>query len=231
MNENADTQPIGPDLGDWSPPDYPRAAIIEGDRVTVELLNWDRHGAGLREALVPAPESIWTYMTFGPFADGDRLEEAVRALDDYPNVVPYVFVAEGTPLGFACYMRIEPSLGVIEVGSIVLSPQLQRTTAATEGLYLMIRNVFDIGYRRCEWKCDDLNAPSRRAAERLGFTYEGTFRQATHYKGRNRDTSWYAITDREWPTLDEAFRRWLAPSNFVDSGAQVRSLRDMRERP
>jgi len=112
----------------------------------------------------------------------------------------------------------------------VLSPRLQRTTEATEALYLMIRNAFDIGYRRVEWKCDDLNAPSRVAAERLGFTYEGTFRQATHYKGRNRDTAWYAIIDRDWPVLDEAVRKWLEPGNFDATGAQKSTLREIRER-
>jgi RimJ/RimL family protein N-acetyltransferase len=132
-------------------------------------------------------------------------------------------------VGFAAYLRIQPRDGVIEIGSIVFSPRLQRTTAATEAIYLMLRNVFALGYRRCEWKCDDLNAPSRAAADRLGFTYEGTFRQATHYKGRNRDTAWYAIVNREWPALDGVFQRWLAPDNFDDDGVQRQSLGKMRE--
>ncbi|MGB8361665.1 MAG: GNAT family protein [Acidimicrobiia bacterium] len=193
-------------------------------------LSWADHGTELFHQLEPAPESIWTYMTFGPFKDLSQFEEAVHALDDYPNVIPYAFVVDGRPLGFACYLRIKPEQGVIEVGSIVLSPRLQRTTEATEALYLMIRNAFDIGYRRVEWKCDDLNVLSRVAAERLGFTYEGTFRQATHYKGRNRDTAWYAIIDRDWPLLDEAFRKWFEPGNFDAAGAQKSTLREIRER-
>jgi RimJ/RimL family protein N-acetyltransferase len=118
---------------------------------------------------------------------------------------------------------------VIEIGAITLSPGLQRTTAATEAIYLMIRNVFELGYRRCEWKCDDLNEPSRVAAVRFGFTYEGTFRRATHYKGRNRDTAWYAIVDQEWPDLDRSFRIWLDPANFDSNGRQIRSLMQTRE--
>ena len=116
-------------------------------------------------------------------------------------------------------MRIDAVGGVIEIGSIGLAPSLQRTTAATETLYLLMNRAFDLGYRRLEWKCDALNAPSRRAAERLGFRYEGTFRQATHYKARSRDTAWFAIVDSEWPALDGKFRRWLAPDNF-DAGVQ-----------
>jgi RimJ/RimL family protein N-acetyltransferase len=230
MATNAHGQPVGPDLTGWSPPESPKPRDIEGALVTVTPLEWADHGAALFHQLESAPESIWTYMTFGPFEGLSQFEEALRALDDYPNVIPYAFVVDGQPLGFACYLRIKPDQGVIEVGSIVLSPRLQRTTAATEALYLMIRNAFDIGYRRVEWKCDDLNAPSRVAAERLGFTYEGTFRQATHYKGRNRDTAWYAIIDRDWPVLDEAFRRWFEPGNFDATGAQKSTLREIRER-
>lgn len=142
---------------------------------------------------------------------------------------PYAIVTPGDgPCGIACHLRVQPSIGVIEIGSIVLSPRLQRTTAATEALYLLMRHAFDLGYRRCEWKCDALNAPSRRAAERLGFVYEGTFRQATHYKGRNRDTAWYAIIDADWPALDAAFTAWLAADNFDAEGRQRRGLGSFR---
>jgi RimJ/RimL family protein N-acetyltransferase len=231
MPTNAHDQPIGPDLDGWSPPDYPEHKTVEGPRVTMSPLIWPEHGPELFDELQTAPDSIWTYMSFGPFRDIDEFETAICGLDDYPHVIPYVIVVDGHALGFACYLRIKPRDGVIEMGSIVLSPRLQRTTEATEALYLMIRNTFDIGYRRCEWKCDDLNAPSRAAAERLGFTYEGTFRQATHYKSRNRDTAWYAIVDEDWPGIDAAFRDWLDPENFDGSGTQRRSLRQIRETP
>lgn len=230
MATNAYGQPVGTDLTGWSPPRIPEPRDIEGTRVTVTPLIWADHGAALFRELAPAPASIWTYMSYGPFNGISQFEEALRVKDVNPDIIPYALVVDGQPLGFACYLRINPEQGVIEVGSIVLSPRLQKTTAATEALYLMIRNAFDIGYRRVEWKCDDLNAPSRAAAERLGFTYEGTFRQAVHYKGRNRDTAWYAIIDRDWPVLDEAFRRWLEPGNFDASGTQKSTLREIRER-
>ena len=125
-------------------------------------------------------------------------------------------------------MRIAPEAGSVEIGSIVFSPALQQTTAATEALFLLIQHCFDRGYRRCEWKCDDLNAPSRAAATRLGFTYEGTFRKATHYKGRSRDTAWFAILDDAWPPLREKFEAWLEPANFDGAGSQRSSLGDRR---
>lgn len=230
MATNTHGQPVGTDLTGWSPPGVPEPRVIEGTRVTVTPLSSAGHGAALFHELGPAPASIWTYMTYGPFTGISQFEETLRAKEDNPDIIPYALVVDGQPLGFACYLRINPEQGVIEVGSIVLSPRLQRTTAATEALYLMIRNAFEIGYRRVEWKCDDLNAPSRSAADRLGFTYEGTFRQAVHYKGRNRDTAWYAIIDRDWPVLDEAFRRWLEPGNFDATGTQKSTLREIRER-
>jgi RimJ/RimL family protein N-acetyltransferase len=133
--------------------------------------------------------------------------------------------SDGRPLGVASYLRIDPQAGAIEVGHINYAPRLQRSTAATEAMYLLMRRVFDeLGYRRYEWKCDALNAGSRAAAERLGFVYEGTFRQATHYKGRNRDTGWYAVIDKDWPEIDAAYRRWLDPENFDEDGRQKSPL-------
>jgi RimJ/RimL family protein N-acetyltransferase len=127
-------------------------------------------------------------------------------------------------VGVASYLRIAPAVGTIEVGHIHFSPLLQRTPAATEAMYLMMRHAFELGYRRYEWKCDALNAPSRRAAERLGFSFEGIFRQAVVVKGRNRDTAWYACIDREWPARREAFERWLDPANFDAEGRQRQPL-------
>ncbi|HEY8501276.1 MAG TPA: GNAT family protein, partial [Solirubrobacterales bacterium] len=134
-------------------------------------------------------------------------------------------LADGSPLGRAAYMRIEPQHGVIEIGAILLAPELQRTTGATEAIYLLARHAFDeLGYRRFEWKCDSQNAASRRAAERFGFTYEGTFRQHMVIKDRNRDTAWFAITDDEWPRIKAGFETWLAPENFDADGVQQQPL-------
>ena len=169
----------------------------------------------------------WTYLPHGPYA---RFEDYLGYLEraaasDDPLIHCVIERSNGRAAGVASYMRIDAAAGVIEVGGINYSPLLQRTPAATEAMYLMMRRVFDeLGYRRYEWKCDALNAPSRAAALRLGFQYEGMFRQATVYKGRNRDTCWFSILDREWPALKEAFERWLDPGNFDAAGRQHQSL-------
>ena len=168
-------------------------------------------------------------MTFGPFADASELRSTVEWMLERDDWLPYAILVDTEPLGFAAYLRINPGDGVVEIGSIVFSPELQQTTAATESIYLMLGNVFRLGYRRCEWKCDDLNEPSRRAGTRFGFKYEGTFRKATHYKGRSRDTAWFAITSDEWPRLDNAYRVWLSPENFDEAGRQLASLSDLRD--
>ena len=162
----------------------------------------------------------WTYLPYGPFTDVASFERWVAessASSDPQFYSVSLAPARGEQAGSA--------VGVIEVGHIAYSPALQRTPAATEVMYLLMRRVFDeLGYRRYEWKCDALNAPSRRAAQRLGFSYEGVFRQAVVTKGRNRDTAWYACIDKEWPALEEAYQRWLSPANFDDQGHQVDSL-------
>lgn len=223
-------QPVGHPLGVWNAPPVPPSRPLVGRTVTLEPLDPGSHGPGLFEAFSDAPDSLWTYLSYGPFRTYRELRSTLDAFGHNPDWVPFAILVEERALGFASYLRIKPRDGVIEVGSIAFSPQLQNTTPATEAIYLMIRQCFDLGYRRCEWKCDNLNEPSRRAAERLGFRYEGTFRQATMYKGRNRDTAWYAIADREWPALDGAFQRWLSAENFTDEGIQRRSLADMREK-
>jgi RimJ/RimL family protein N-acetyltransferase len=171
--------------------------------------------------------SLWTYMFDGPFADRTAFAEALkkREASDDPLFLSIVDAATDRPVGIASYMRIEPAHRVIEVGGIVFSPALQRRPGATEAMYLMARHVFeDLGYRRYEWKCDALNAPSRRAALRLGFTFEGIFRQHMIVKGRNRDTAWFSITDSEWPARKAALEAWLAPDNFEANGMQKQSL-------
>lgn len=223
-NMNEFGQPIGDALGGWVAPPPPTPVPLKGRTTSLEPLGWEEHGVALYEAFASATDDLWTYMTFGPFHRPDLLRETIDWMTAQPDWLPYAIVVGDRPLGFASYLRMDPPQGVIEIGAIVLSPPLQRTTPATEALCLMMRNVFDLGYRRCEWKCDDLNRPSRAAGERLGFRYEGTFRKAMHYKGRNRDTAWFAVTDEEWPSLDRAFRTWLSPDNFDSAGLQKERL-------
>jgi RimJ/RimL family protein N-acetyltransferase len=226
---NALGQPIGFPLPDWSGAKRPPRTPMEGRFCRLVPLDPARHAAPLYEAYGEDTEGrMWTYLQSGtPFnsANAYRTWLEDRVTGDDPICHAILDGAAGLPVGTANYMRIDPQGGSIEVGSITYSPRLQKTTAATEAMYLMMRRVFDeLGYRRYEWKCDALNAGSRAAAARLGFTYEGLFRQATVYKGRNRDTAWYSIIDREWPARRAAFEDWLAPSNFDANGRQHRSL-------
>jgi RimJ/RimL family protein N-acetyltransferase len=172
----------------------------------------------------------WTYLFVGPFGDFESYRawlEQVAKSDD-PLFHAIIDKKTGNAVGVATFMRIDRPNGVIEVGNINYSPLLQRKPAATEAMFLMMRRAFDeLGYRRYEWKCDSLNAPSRAAALRLGFRYEGLFRQAVVYKGRNRDTAWFSIIDREWPALRSAYETWLAPENFDADGRQKRKLSDL----
>jgi RimJ/RimL family protein N-acetyltransferase len=191
----------------------------------------ERFAGDLQAAASDDPDGrTWTYLPYGPFAtEGDyRRWLVATCLGDDPLFFAVVDAATGTAVGQASYLNIKPGQGSIEVGHLHFSPRLQRTRAATEAMYLMMRRAFELGYRRYEWKCDALNTPSRAAAERLGFAYEGIFRQATVNKGRNRDTAWYAAIDSEWPALSAAFEAWLAPENFDDAGRQRSSLRARR---
>jgi RimJ/RimL family protein N-acetyltransferase len=181
------------------------------------------HADGLfATCAAPGTEQMWTYLADGPFPDREAFAARIAAtVADPGSVSVAVLAADATPLGLANYMRLDPRNGSVEVGGILFGTRLQRTRAATEAMYLMARHVFeDLGYRRYEWKCDALNAPSRAAALRLGFAYEGTHRQAVVYKGRSRDTAWFSITGEEWPALAAAYRRWLDPANFDGARAQ-----------
>lgn len=173
----------------------------------------------------------WTYLPYGPFeSPGDyRAWMEAECTGEDPMFHAVIDIGTGRAVGVASYLRINPGSGSIEVGHINFSPLLQRTPAATEAMYLMMRCAFELGYRRYEWKCDRLNEKSCAAARRLGFTYEGTFRQATVYKGRNRDTAWFSILDKEWPPMKDAFERWLAPDNFGDQGRQKKKLADLNQ--
>jgi RimJ/RimL family protein N-acetyltransferase len=172
----------------------------------------------------------WTYLPYGPFTDEASFRAWLVEMAAKTDPLFHVVLDEtGEAVGVASFLRISPETGSIEVGHIHYSPRLERTRAATEAMYLMMRRVFDeLGYRRYEWKCDALNAPSRRAADRLGFTYEGTFRQHLVTKGRNRDTAWYSIIDSEWPAVKAAFEAWLEPKNFDERGVQRAALRTRR---
>ena len=184
------------------------------------------HAAALYEAYA-GNEPGWTYLAYGPFRTLESYRDWMNSVHAAEDPLFFAILGHGKPVGVASYLRIMPSAGSIEVGHLNFSPALKRSTIATEAMYLMMETAFRLGYRRYEWKCDDLNAASRAAARRLGFSYEGTFRQATVYKGRNRDTAWYSVIDAEWPALREAFREWLDPGNFDSAGQQHRRLSDL----
>jgi RimJ/RimL family protein N-acetyltransferase len=201
---------------------------MEGRYCRVEPVDVDRHATQLHAANLDGDDlRRWTYLGVDGFDDGAayaRWLSQVSAGGD-PAFHAIVDAASGKAVGVAAYLRIDPANGVIEVGHINYSARLQQTRAATEAMFLMMRRAFDeLGYRRYEWKCDSLNEPSRRAAARLGFQFEGVFRQAIVYKGRNRDTAWFSILDAEWPALRGAYERWLAPGNFDEDGRQHHSL-------
>lgn len=226
---NAYDQPVGAEVKDWHGAAFPQPAPLAGRLVRVEPLNADSHGNALHAAfLEPSDtpgeglEARWTYLGGCPFASDDDYRDwlAARAASRDPSFHAIVENASGQALGMAAYLRIDPEHGSIEVGHLHFTPRLKRTPAATEAMMLMMRHAFSLGYRRYEWKCDALNAPSRRAAERLGFRFEGVFRQHRVVQGRNRDTAWFSILDSEWPALESAFERWLSPDNFDDRGRQ-----------
>ena len=229
--ENGLGQPIGAEVPGWTPRPRPPRAVMHGRYCRVEPLDPSRHAAELHEANSLDREGrMWTYLFSGPFASFDDYRvwlEAKQGSED-PLFFAFVDAASGRAVGLGSYLRIDPSNGTVEVGHLQFSPRLQRTAAATEAMYLMMKTAFELGYRRYEWKCDALNAGSRRAAERLGFRFEGVFRQAIVYKGRSRDTAWYSVIDNEWPVLEAAFRAWLDPANFDVGGRQRRSLVELR---
>lgn len=226
---NSMGQPIGAPVRSWQPPPVPPSEPLEGRYGRLVPLDAAAHGEALHAAnSLDAEGRNWTYLANGPFGTFEGYRAWLREVEGGSDPMFYTVLDEkGSPVGMASFMRIAPGAGSIEVGHIHFSRKLQRTRLATEAMYLMMQRAFTLGYRRYEWKCDSLNAPSRRAAQRLGFSYEGIFRQALVYKGRNRDTAWYAVIDSEWPRLREAFERWLDPANFDASGEQRESLSDL----
>jgi RimJ/RimL family protein N-acetyltransferase len=222
MRINEHGQPIGDEVPGWAPRPRIEPVTLTGRTCRVEPLGEGNLDALYDALCVRSPPETWTYIMGGPYDDRDGFADHVAGLHALPACVPLAIMAPGGHgLGIACYLRIDPANGSAEVGGIVMSSALQRTTASTESMYLMMRHVFDdLGYRRYEWKCDSLNEPSRRAATRYGFRYEGRFRNALVYKGRNRDTDWYSVTDEEWQRLRPAYEAWLDPANFDDQGRQ-----------
>ncbi len=220
--------PLGRPLPEWTPRPLPPVAPIDGRWCRLEPLDADRHAAALHTANSQDIDGrMWAYLGVGPFADLAEYRGWVEsaAISRDPQFFAIIDHQDGRPKGVASLLRIDPPNGVIEVGHITYSPSLQRSRAATDAMYVLMRLVFeDLGYRRYEWKCNDLNAPSRAAAERLGFRYEGTFRQARVDRGRNRDTAWFSILDSEWPARRAALERWLDPANFDADGRQLAPL-------
>lgn len=227
-----DEQPVGPQT-DWVPGARLGPVALAGRWCRLEPLG-ERHLPALHAELCgPGTDPLWTYLRAGPFPDstGSSADPAgftayAASLVDDPGTVPLAVLVDDEPLGIATWLRVDHANGTAEVGNISLGPRLQRTTAATEAMHLMARHFFEaVGGRRYEWKCDSLNAASRRAAERLGFRPEGVFRKAVVYKGRSRDTAWYAMTDDDWPRVRAAHERWLDPAGFDDEGRQRAPLR------
>lgn len=214
---------------DFKTPPLPERIDLTGRYVLLEPLDPARHLADLSAlALDPAADSTWNYLPYGPFDNAAAYEAHLRAQAASSDPLFFVFRnldADGAAQGIASFLRITQTHGTIEIGHVWFSPALQRTRAATEGLFLLARHAFALGYRRLEWKCNALNAASMRAAERLGYSYEGTFRQMMVVKGRNRDTAWYSIIDGEWPGIEARFGQWLAESNFDSQGRQLSALR------
>jgi RimJ/RimL family protein N-acetyltransferase len=222
------TAHFGPIVQNWTPPSRPDQNVFSGTYCQLERLSAEAHAALLFRAF-ESHDRVWDYLPYGPFSSSSQYHRWVREAAAMTDTVFYAIknLQSGAYEGVASYLRIAPEAGSIEVGNINLSPAIQQTPAATEAMFLMMQWAFDAGYRRYEWKCNALNKPSRRAAQRLGLSYEGVFRQATIVKGRNRDTAWFAAIDSEWPSLKEAFKAWLDKSNFDANGRQNERLSDL----
>jgi RimJ/RimL family protein N-acetyltransferase len=225
---NAFGQQVGLPVPGWKPARLPANERLEGRLCLVERLDARRHAADLHAANTQDDGRMWTYLGYGPFASLPDYQDWAREAAASGDPVYYAIVdqARGKALGVASYLRIDAAIGAIEVGHLAYSPALQRSPVATEAMFLMMEHAFALGYRRYEWKCNALNAPSRAAAQRLGFSFEGVFRQARIDKDRNRDTAWYAIIDQDWPALQAAYRQWLSPANFDGEGRQRTRLSD-----
>lgn len=222
--------PLGEQVIDFKSPPHPKGLELLGRHVMIVPLAAAAHAASLFDAKSKDKEAVnWLYLPYGPFADLSRYQvwiDEMAALDD-PCFFTIIRRSDEKPVGIASYLRIDQQNGSIEVGHIHFSPLLQKTTAATEAMYMMMKWAFEAGYRRYEWKCNALNVKSRKAAQRLGLSYEGVFRQMMITKGRNRDTAWFAAIDKEWPALKHAFETYLDDDNFDATGKPIKSLSEM----
>ncbi len=229
--KNSLNQPIGFPLESWRSCEHPKGTDMNGRLCRLTPVSCNEHSEDLYQGYALDPEGRnWTYLPYGPFATLAEFQSwiDVHCRGDDPCFYAVIDQITGKAVGLASFLRIKPAVGVIEVGHIHFSPLIQGSAISTEAMYLMMKLVFeDLGYRRYEWKCDALNTPSCNAAKRLGFEFEGIFRQATIYKQRNRDTAWYAILDREWPLIKQAFEAWLSHDNFDPEGKQNSSLSKM----
>ena len=225
-------QPVGEDLIGWASRPRPTDVVLQGTFCRLEPLDFEMHGDDLYAAYSSAADARdWTYMFAGPFSSVSEYRDHVESIVNRADLKTYAILdrATGRAAGTFALARIDSDNGVIEVGNVTFSSLLKQRAAATEAQYLLMKYVFDdLKYRRYEWKCDSLNASSRKAALRLGFVFEGIFRQAVIYRGRSRDTSWYSMTDKEWPFLKKSFEAWLRPENFDRDGRQIRSLNEFK---
>jgi RimJ/RimL family protein N-acetyltransferase len=223
-------QSVGDPVRDWTPRPRPEPVSLDGRYVVVEPLTPDHAGALLASLCGPQDRPLWTYRPTEPPADEAEMTELIARTLAAPDLLTFALVPDGAEAsGIASFTRIDPATGQVEVAGILYARSMQRTRAATEAIHLLMRYAFDdLGYRRFEWKCDSLNEPSRRAADRLGFVYEGRFRHHMVTKGRNRDTDWFSVTDAEWPAVRAEHERWLDPGNFDDTGRQHSRLRVAR---
>lgn len=224
MARSVDIMPVlGQKLPCWTPPGPPVPHPMTGRFVEIAPLNVGAHAADLFRSY-RGHDQVWDYLPYGPFHDPEQYSGWVSEAAGSIECQFYAVRIQAIPgwHGVASYLRITPQSGSIEVGHLNFSPSLQRTAAATEAMYLMMQRAFDLGYRRYEWKCDALNIPSRRAAQRLGFNFEGIFRQATVVKGRNRDTAWFSVSNQEWPDLKAVFEFWLSDENMAQDGPRKR---------
>ncbi|NJS39897.1 MAG: GNAT family N-acetyltransferase [Rhodobacteraceae bacterium] len=219
---------LGDLVPNWTPPRHPDRSVTLGRHVRLEPLEAEAHAFDLHAAF-QGHDALWDYMPYGPFASASAYHRWAREREsgDDPRFFVLRDIASGKCGGIASFLRITPEAGSIEVGHICIAPAMQRGVAATEAMFLMMAWAFQAGYRRYEWKCNALNLPSRRAAQRLGFSFEGVFRQHMVIKGRNRDSAWFSVIDSEWPALAEAYAVWLSPTNFDRAGRQRERLSDL----